>query len=81
MTISMTQKELDALRKERKRKVSSSRRKRTSLLSDKAKNKMFKKFDQDHAPEEQSQGDVNIDEHLKMNDSYMRTGLYVPKKK
>ncbi len=42
---------------------------------------MFKKFDQDHEPETNVSNDVNIDEHLKMNDSYMRTGLYVPKKK
>lgn len=81
MTISMNHRELEKLRADRKKKISSSRKKRSTLLSDKSKNKMFKKFDQDHEPETKVSNDVNIDEHLKMNDSYMRTGLYVPKKK
>ncbi len=81
MTISMTQRELDKLRANRKIKVNSSRKKRTSLLSDKSKGKMFKKFDKVHEPETTVSNDVNIDEHVKMNDSYMRTGLYVPRKK
>lgn len=75
MTISMNHRDLEKLRAERKKKVTSSRKKRSSLLSEKAKTKMMKKFDQDH------EGEYNIDEHVKMNDSYMRTGLYVPKKK
>ncbi len=81
MTISMTQTELDKLRANRKIKVNSSRKKRTSLLTEKSKGKMFKKFDKDHEPETTVSNDVNIDEHVKMNDSYMRTGLYVPRKK
>ena len=43
--------------------------------------KAFKKFDQDHEPDANISDNVSIDEHVKMNDSYMRTGWYVPKKK
>lgn len=80
MTISMTQTQLDQLRANRKIKVNSSRKKRTALLTEKSKGKMFKKFDKDHEPETTVSNDVNIDVHVKMNDSYMRTGLYVPRK-
>ena len=75
MTISMNHRDLEKLRADRKKKVTSSRKKRPTLLSEKAKTKMMKKFDQEH------EGEFTIDEHVKMNDSYMRTGLYVPKKK
>lgn len=51
------------------------------MLSEKSMGKLFKKFDKDHEPDTKISIDVNIDEHLKMNDSYMRNGLYVPKKK
>ncbi|MCA9484890.1 MAG: hypothetical protein KC553_14260 [Nitrospina sp.] len=75
MTISMNHRDLEKLRAERKKKITNSRKKRSSVLSDKAKSKMMKKFDEEH------EGELSIDEHVKMNDSYMRTGLYVPKKK
>ncbi len=75
MTISMNHRDLQKLREERKKKIKSSRKKRVGVLSDKSKSKMMKKFDQEH------EGEFSIDEHVKMNDSYMRTGLYVPKKK
>ncbi|QPJ63299.1 MAG: hypothetical protein G3M70_16010 [Candidatus Nitronauta litoralis] len=81
MTISMNYRELRKLKADRKIKINSSRKKRTTLLSEKSKGKMFKKFDKEHEPESTNSNDVNIDVHVKMNDSYMRTGLYVPKKK
>jgi len=55
------------------------RSKRTSLLSEKAKNKAFKDFGE--MGDTQLGKDVVIDEHMKMNDNFMRTGPYRPKKK
>ena len=53
------------------------------MMSDKTTKKVLKKFDDDHEPDAKINDDVSIsiDEHVKMNDSYMRTGWYVPKKK
>ena len=53
---------------------------RTTTMSDKIKNRAFKKFSADP----KSKGideDITVDEHLKMNDNFMRTGPYKPKKK
>ncbi len=58
----------------------SPRKSRTSTLSTKAKSEAFKKF-AIATKEESMDKDFQIDEHLKMNDSYQRTGWYVPKKK
>lgn len=55
------------------------RNKRTSLLSGKAKNKAFKEFE--GMGDEKLTKEVTIDAHVKMNDNYMRTGPYRPKKK
>jgi len=56
------------------------RKKRLATMSDKLKNKAFKKFDND--PKSKSvDEDITIDEHLKMNDNFLRTGPYKPKKK
>ena len=56
------------------------RQKRTTTMSEKLKNKAFKKFDND--PKSKSvDEDITIDEHLKMNDNFLRTGPYKPKKK
>jgi len=52
---------------------------RTRLLSDKTKNEAFKELGAFTADSRTS--DVQIDEHMKMNDNYMRTGPYRPKKK
>ncbi|MFQ5482786.1 MAG: hypothetical protein ACE5ER_08500 [Nitrospinaceae bacterium] len=81
MTISLNHKEMEKLRRDRAKKVNSSRRKRSTLLSEKTMKNVFKKFDQDHDPKSQINDEVSIDEHVKMNDSYMRTGWYSPKKK
>jgi len=58
----------------------SPRKSRTSTLSTKAKSEAFKKF-AIATKDESMDKEILIDEHLKMNDSYQRTGWYVPKKK
>jgi len=77
----LSRKDILKLKKARSKKELVSRRKRTSTLSDKTMKNVLKKFDKDHDPKNMTQDEVSIDEHLKMNDSYMRTGWYVPKKK
>ena len=56
------------------------RRKRMSTMSDKLKEKAFKKFE-DEPKSKSVDEDITIDEHLKMNDNFLRTGPYKPKKK
>ncbi len=77
----LSDKEIKKLRERRNRRPTGTRKKRTTLLTDKTMKKVLKKFDQDHDPDEKINPDAKIDEHVKMNDSYMRTGWYVPKKK
>ena len=56
------------------------RRRRSTIMSDKLKTRAFKKFNDD--PKSKSvDEDITIDEHLKMNDNFLRTGPYKPKKK
>jgi hypothetical protein len=55
------------------------RKKRASLLSNKTKDKAFKMYDKMIGNEVKS--DPEIDTHVKMNDNFMRTGPYRPKKK
>ncbi len=69
------------LKEDQKRRLAATRKKRSTRLTDKTMKKVFKKFNQDHEPDATIPADLNIDEHVKMNDSYMRTGWYVPKKK
>ncbi|MCH6579025.1 MAG: hypothetical protein IH802_01495 [Nitrospinae bacterium] len=69
------------LKEDQNRRLTVTRKKRSTRLTEKTMKKVFKKFDQDHEPDAYINDDVNIDEHVKMNDSYMRTGWYVPKKK
>ncbi len=73
--------DIKKLKETESRRPTGNRKKRPTILSDKTTKKVFKKFGQDHDPDAQINDDVNIDEHVKMNDSYMRTGWYVPKKK
>lgn len=84
MTIGgLSSKDIKELRENQARRPSRTRKQRSTKLSDKTMKKAFKKFDADHEPDTKINDDVNIsiDEHVKMNDSYMRTGWYVPKKK
>ena len=56
------------------------RKKRMTTMSDKLKERAFKKF-QDDPKSKAVDEDITIDEHLKMNDNFLRTGPYKPKKK
>ena len=49
-------------------------------MSGKLKDKAFKKFN-DEPKGKSVEEDITIDEHLKMNDNFLRTGPYKPKKK
>ena len=53
---------------------------RTTTMSDKLKTHAFKKFSEDPKSKGVDE-DITIDEHLKMNDNFLRTGPYKPKKK
>ncbi len=77
----LSSREIKKLRETQTRRPSRTRKKRSTVLTDKTMKKVFKKFDQDHDPDTKIGDNVSIDEHVKMNDSYMRTGWYVPKKK
>jgi hypothetical protein len=64
----------------RKKKKIKPRVRRTSTLSQKVKAdafKQFEAFDTNKTAEES----ISIDEHVKMNDNFMRTGPYKAKKK
>ncbi len=50
-------------------------------MSDKLKSRAFKKFLNDPQRTKAVDEDITIDEHLKMNDNFLRTGPYKPKKK
>lgn len=53
---------------------------RKAILSSTTMKKAFKQFEQmDEAKVRETE--VSVDEHLKMNDNYMRTGPYKAKKK
>ena len=56
------------------------RKRRATLMSAKLKDKAFKKFN-DEPKGKSVEEDITIDEHLKMNDNFLRTGPYKPKKK
>ena len=73
--------DIKKLKEDQKRRLTVTRKKRSTRLTEKTMKKVFKKFNQDHEPDATIPADLNIDEHVKMNDSYMRTGWYVPKKR
>lgn len=77
----MSHRDLEKLRESRAKKGTRKRTKRTAVLSDKTRENVMKKFDKEHELAIQEKDTINIDEHVKLNDSYMRTGWYVPKKK
>ena len=56
------------------------RTRRLSTMSDKLREQAFKKF-KNHPKSKSVDEDITIDEHLKMNDNFLRTGPYKPKKK
>ena len=79
----LSSREIKKLRENQNRRPTGTRKKRPTMMSDKTTKKVLKKFDDDHEPDTKisDEANVSIDEHVKMNDSYMRTGWYVPKKK
>jgi hypothetical protein len=79
----LSSREIKKLREIQTRRPARTRKTRATMMSDKTTKKVLKKFDVDHEPDTKINDEVNIniDEHVKMNDSYMRTGWYVPKKK
>jgi hypothetical protein len=64
----------------RKKKKINPRVRRMSTLSNKVKEDAFKQFEEFDANNTAGEG-VSIDEHVKMNDNFMRTGPYKAKKK
>ena len=58
----------------------SPRKKRTTILSRKSKDKAFKKIDQSPLGKSMN-ADVSVDTRVKLNDNYQRTGWYQPKGK
>ncbi len=80
MVMSMSHEDKKKYKESIKPKTVRVRTKRTTTMSDKLKNRAFKKFDE----EPKNTGvdeEIIIDEHLKMNDNFLRTGPYKPKKK
>ena len=80
MIIGMSHKDLDRLRDSRKKKAITPRKKRTAVLSKKIKSKSFEKLEKMDVGQCKD-SKVNIDESVKMNGDFMRTGWYSPKKK
>ena len=80
MIINISPEDKKKYHREITKKRVSNRKNRLIKLSKKAKNKALASFDK-ATTEENRERDVVVDEHLKMNDSYMRTGWYVPKEK
>lgn len=62
-----------------KNKKTRVRVKRSSLISEKSKSAAFKQFDKMSGSDMKK--DIQVDTHVKMNDNFMRTGPYSPKKK
>ncbi len=78
MIINISPEDKKKYKKQLAKKRVSNRKDRPIKLSNKAKTKALSNFGK-AASEETRNKDVQVDEHMKMNDSYMRTGWYVPK--
>jgi len=79
MVINISHADKEKYKKLLENRKTRARTNRTALLSDKSKDKAFKKYDKMTGSHEKS--DPEIDAHVKMNDNFMRTGPYRPKKK
>ncbi len=55
------------------------RKKRTTMLKKKSQDAAFKELEE--FGDSNLSAEVQVDEHVKLNDNYMRTGPYRPKKK
>ncbi len=80
MIIGMSHRDLDRLKESRKKKAVTPRKKRTAVLSKKTKDQSYKNLEKMDIGQCKD-NNVNIDESVKMNGDFMRTGWYVPKKK
>jgi len=63
-----------------KQRKTSVRKSRATKMSAKLKAHAFKQFDA-HPKSKTAEEEIEMDEHIKMSDVYMRTGPYKPKKK
>ena len=80
MVMAMSHEDKKKYKKSFSKRKTQVRKQRTLILSDKTKNLLSKKFDDGH-PEGKNQDAPQIDDHVKMNDNYLRTGPYKPKSK
>lgn len=80
MVISMSHEELERLRAERKIKKVGNRKNRATTLSKEQRDLALKEFE-DTTPTKAKEEGVQVDEHVKMSDVFMRTGKYEPKRK
>lgn len=81
MVLSMMPEDMKKLRElQAPKKTIKPRKNRTALLSAETKKKELKRFEQSSSLAGVSP-DIKVDEHMKMDDSYMRTGVYIAKKK
>jgi len=63
-----------------KQRKTRARKSRATKMSAKLKAHAFKQFDA-HPKSKTVEEDIEMDEHIKMSDIYMRTGPYKPKNK
>ncbi|MZG29665.1 MAG: hypothetical protein F3741_02485 [Nitrospinae bacterium] len=80
MILNMSHEDKKRYQKTFGKKKTQARKRRSLILSDKTKDLLSKKFEDGH-PDTEKQETPQIDEHVKMNDNYLRTGPYKPKSK
>ena len=81
MIIGISHEDLKKLRAGRKKKEEvRPRKRRTAVLSKKTKQKALEQFEKGDTGDAKNKN-VIVDPHVKMNDSYMRTGWYKTIKK
>ena len=78
MIIGMSHEDLKKLKAGRTKSNVRPRKKRTTTLSVKVKEKAFKDLKEKGG---ELTSKISVDPHVKMNDNYMRTGWYKPIKK
>lgn len=79
MVINMSHEDKERYKNSIKPKELKVRKRRTTILSAKGKELALK--DYQSYPTSENSTDLKIDEHVKMNDNWMRTGPYKPKSK
>ena len=79
MTLSMSLEDIKKYKKSLETRKIRTRKRRASVMSDKTKELVYKRFKSNSSVD--SGEEISIDEHMKMNDNWMRTGPYKPKMK